>query len=594
MLNQRSLAHPIFAVAAIIAGYTIARSGFTALTRRKLDINFLITVAAIGAFLTGNAEEGASIVFLFYVAELLEEHTMERTRRSMATLLKGIPEVASVKRKGGETQVHVHDVNVGDIVAVRPGEKIPLDGVVVQGLSTVNQASVTGESTPTGKSAGEAVFAGTINNEGFLEVKVSRRSSESVLARIVKLVEDAHRRKAPTERFVERFARYYTPSAVTLAALVATIPPFVFGLPLIEWVYRSLIILVVACPCALVISTPVSMVSAITGAARNGILIKGGSSIEAMKKIGVFAFDKTGTLTEGKLEVTNVIPISGSAEAVLHVAASLENPSAHPMATAIVEKAHREQLPPLKTVHAFRAFPGKGVEGTFSQDTYHAGGPRFFDEMRIPYPSEVVRSLEDEGKSVILVARGRHLLGMIGLADRIRSGADVAVGKLRKMGKRTAMLTGDNERVARRIAQKLGIDEYHPNLLPEQKVRLLEKLRRTYGGVAAVGDGVNDAPALAAADVGIAMGAIGSDVALETADVSLMHDDLSKLPYLVGLSRKTNRALKGNIAASILVKGTFAFLVFPGLVTLLLAVAVGDMGLSLAVILNAIRLAFLR
>lgn len=587
-------AEGLFVVAAVVSGYEIVKEGVSSLLfKRRLTIDFLITTAAVSSFFIGHGEEGAAVVFLFYLAEFLEDYAAEKAKRSIRFLVELAPETATVRRMGREEEVAVDEIEVGEVVVVRPGEKIPLDGVVVGGVSTVNQAPITGESIPATKSVGDQVYAGTINNEGFLEIRVTRKSAETVLSKIVKLVEEAQRVKSPTEKFIDRFSRYYTPSVILLAVGVAVVPSFVFGLPFTEWVYKALILLVVSCPCALAISTPVAVVSAITDAARNGVLIKGGAYVEEVGRVGVFAFDKTGTLTEGRLEVTDVVGLGYSREEVLSVAASLEALSEHPIAKAIVEYAKIRGVK-LYEVTGFKAIPGKGVVGRINGRVYYVGGRRLFGELLDGFPEEYLGKIESEGKTVVFVGDDEKITGLIAVMDRVRETAAAAVAELKRNGVKTVMITGDNERTAAAIAGKLGIDEYQAELLPEDKVYAIEKLSARYGRVAMVGDGVNDAPALARADVGIAMGAIGSDISLETADIALMEDDLSKIPYLIELSRRTLEVMKENVLASILVKGSFAVLAFPGLVTLWLAVAVGDMGLSLAVILNAMRLSLVK
>jgi len=583
----------LFLVTAAISGYSIVKEGLSSLIfRKKLSIDFLIMIAAVGSFFIGHGEEGAAVIFLFYVAEFLESYAAERARKSIASLMELAPEVATVKRNGEEVKIPVSEVEVNEVIVIRPGEKIPLDGQVIRGASTVNQAPITGESVPVTKEIGDVVYAGTINNEGFLEVKVTKRSDETMLSKIVKLVEEAQRIKSPTEKFIDRFSKYYTPSVIFLALCVATVPTFVFGLPFNEWLYKALVLLVVSCPCALAISTPVAMVSGITSAARNGVLIKGSAYVEEVNRIKVFAFDKTGTLTEGRLEVTDVVSLGRPEEEILCIAASLETMSEHPIAKAIVEKIDKEAM--LKDIKDFRAIAGKGVMGKINGETYYVGSRRLFKELSADYPEEESWKLEKEGKTVIFVGNEKGVIGLIVVMDKIRDSTIPTMAELRRKGIKTVMITGDNERTAKAIAERIGIAEYRAELLPEDKVNIIEELSKEYGHVAMVGDGVNDAPALARASVGIAMGAIGSDVSLETADIALMQDDLSKIPYLIELSKRTLEIVKENVLASILIKGSFAVLVFPGLVTLWLAVAIGDMGLSLAVILNAMRLSLIK
>jgi len=434
---------------------------------------------------------------------------------------------------------------------------------------------------------------GQLIMRGFLEIKVTKKSDETILSKIVRLVEEAQRMKSLTERFIDKFSKYYTPSVILLAMCVVAIPTFIFGLSFSEWFYKALVLLVVSCPCALAISTPVAMVSGITSAAKNGVLIKGSTYVEEVNKIRVFAFDKTGTLTEGKLEVTGVISLGHSEDEIIRIAASLEALSEHPIAKAIVEEARKRRIT-LKPVRGFRAIAGKGVTGEINSEVYYVGSRRLFEEFSADSPERQALNLEMEGKTVVFVGNEREVIGLIAVMDKIRDTTFPTISELKKRGIKTVMITGDNERTAKAIANRIGIDEYQAELLPEDKVNVIKKLTEEYGHVAMVGDGVNDAPALARASVGIAMGAIGSDVSLETADIALMQDDLSKIPYLIELSKKTLEVVKENILASILIKGSFAFLVFPGLVTLWLAVAVGDMGLSLAVILNAMRLSLIK
>lgn len=592
ILFQILLSHIVYLIVIVLSGRDIVKAGLTRLIReRRLDMNFLMTVAAVGAFISGHAEEGASVMFLFFLAEFLESYSAERAKGSISALIRMAPDVARVRRNGTEVEVHVHEVGVGEIVLVRPGDRIPLDGRVLAGTSSVNQAPITGESMPVAKSDGDAVYAGTINQDGYLEISVTKKSDQMMLSKIVRLVEEAQRQKAPTERFIEKFSTYYTPTVISLAVATATIPPFLFGLPLTIWFYRALILLVVSCPCALAISTPVSMVSAITSGARNGVLIKSASAIEDVGKTRILVLDKTGTLTDGKPRVSDLISLSQMAkQQLLRIISSLESLSQHPLARAIVSDLEQDGGERVQ-VDNFISLPGKGVKGRINGAAYYLGSPSMFEELGLTIPKEATARMEAEGKTVVLVGDEKDVLGLVAVSDTLRQTATRTISELREAGVEPVMITGDNVATASAIAKRTGITHYHAQLLPEHKVEEIEALTTRYRKVAMVGDGVNDAPALAKASVGIAMGAIGSDVALETADIALMHDDISKLPYLVELSKKTMRVVKQNIAASILVKGSFAVLAFPGLVTLWLAVGIGDMGLSLAVILNAMRLA---
>jgi Cd2+/Zn2+-exporting ATPase len=595
-LSQQFYGHLLYLVVMGVAGYRIYKNALTDLLHRRVEMNLLMSIAAVGAFLIGHAEEGASVIFLFFTAEFLEDYSVQRARNSVTALLKLAPEEALVRRNGNEVRMHVHDISIGELILVKPGEKVPLDGVVTAGSSGVNESPLTGESVPVSKKIGSQVYAGTMNLDGFLEVDVTKRSDETQIAKVAKLVQEAQRNKSPTEKFVNRFAGRYTPAVIALALLTAIVPPLLFGASLTTWVYRALILLVVSCPCALAISTPVSMVSSITGAARNGVLVKSASAIEAIAKLRLIAFDKTGTLTAGKLVVTDILPVNRSSKnSVLVVAASLEAKSSHPIASAITELASKQGVE-LQGISELKTIPGLGVEGTVGGERYLVGSVNMFLDRRVPYPELTVTELQEAGKTTILVAHSnpKETIGIIALADNIRPEAIQAVRELRRLGIETVMISGDNDYTAAAIAGKVGIDHFHSQLLPEDKVEEVETLTKKYGHVAMVGDGINDAPALAKANVGIAMGAIGTDVALETADVALMHDDVSKVSYLVSLGRKTMRVVKQNIWASILVKGGFAVLALVGLVSLWMAVAVGDMGLSLAVILNAMRLALIK
>ena len=595
-ISHENLAHLLYIVVIVVAGYRIFRSAFSALLQRRVEMNLLMSIATIGAFLIGHAEEGASVIFLFFIAEFLEDYSVQRARNSVTALLNLAPEEAFVRRNGNEVRMHVHDLSIGETILVKPGGKVPLDGVVTAGDSSVDESPLTGESIPVSKRSGSEVYAGTINLDGFLEIEVTKLSDQTQIARVVELVKEAQRNKSPTERFVDRFAGRYTPTVISLALLTAILPPLLFGESLITGVYRALVLLVLSCPCALAISTPVTMVSAIAGAARNGVLVKSARAIEAVSKLRVVAFDKTGTLTQGKLMVTSVVPLNGRSKSnVLAVASSLESKSSHPIATAITEEATGQGVE-LQSIGDFRAIPGVGVEGSIGSEAYLMGNVTMFLNRGIPYPELMVTELQEAGKTVILVGRSnqKETIGIIALADDIRPEAVQAVKELRRLGIETVMISGDNNSTATAIAGKIGIDHFHAQLLPEEKVEEVEFLAKRFGGAAMVGDGINDAPALAKANVGIAMGAIGTDVALGTADVALMNDEVSKVGYLVSLGRKTMRVIKQNIWASILVKGGLMILAFIGLVSLWMAVAIGDMGLSLAVILNAMRIATIR
>ncbi|WP_136589747.1 heavy metal translocating P-type ATPase [Salinigranum halophilum] len=620
------VADVLFLVAVAVSGQAIVRNGYYSARNLNLDIDFLMSVAILGALAAslvfGEALyfEAATLAVLFSVAELLERASMDRARDSLQELMDLSPDVATVKRGDRTETVPVEDVAVGDVVVVRPGEKVPMDGEVVAGDSAVNQAPITGESVPVDKTVGDEVYAGTINEEGYLEFSVTSAAGDDTLSRIVSMVEDAQSNRTEREQFVERFAAFYTPVVVGFAVLVTVGGPFVLGTTWPQAVVNGLTLLVLACPCAFVISTPVSVVSGVTSAAKNGVLIKGGTHLEAMGAVEAVAFDKTGTLTKGELTVTDVVPLNGNTEAdVLRCARGLEKRSEHPIGTAIVGRAEEGDVGG-REVTAFESITGKGVRATLDGTPHYAGKPGLFEELGFDLShvhattdggvvtqtstqlcerhdcldllSETVPALQSEGKTVVLVGTDDELEGLIAVADEVRPEARWAVERLRELGvERTVMLTGDNERTARAIAHQVGVDDYRAELLPDDKVAAVEELVAEYdGGVAMVGDGINDAPAMATATVGVAMGAAGTDTALETADVALMGDDLSKLPYLYDLAGDANRVIRQNIVASLAVKAGLALAVPFQLVPIWLAVLAGDAGMTVGVTGNAMRL----
>lgn len=607
-----SLSTALYLGSVFFGAYHFARKGLYALKRFSLGINTLMTLAIVGAIIIGEYVEAASLAFLFSVAELLEEFSVARARRSLRELIKLTPTEARVRRNGQEHWLSLDQIEPGETLIVKPGERIALDGRVLLGNSSVNQAPITGESVPVEKKPGDEVFAGTLNQEGYLEIQVTKRAKDTTLAKIVHLIEEAEAHKAPAEKFVDRFAKYYTPAVVLIAFAVATVPSLVWGAPFGEWFSRALALFVIACPCALLISTPVSIISAITSAARHGVLIKGGVYLEELGQIQTIVFDKTGTLTTGELSVTDVIACDGSSpEEVLRIAAALESKSQHPIAQAIVRQ-YSEHIAnqPLPEVSDFLSLTGEGVQGRLDGKLYRVGKPQLFAHFLSPSdltplsPSlkgregrevaEHLARLESEAKTVVAVGTAERPLGLIAVADRVRPEAAQTVRRLERLGLKVVMISGDNEGTVKAVARQLGIRHYRAGVLPDGKVAEIQRLLQEHGKVAMVGDGVNDAPALAAATVGIAMGVMGTDTALETADIALMADDLSKLPYLIELSRRARRVIKQNISFSILTKFSLGLGVFPGYVTLVLAVLVGDMGASLAVTGNALRLAHIK
>jgi Zn2+/Cd2+-exporting ATPase len=583
---------PFLLGSVVLGGIPTARRAAASLQARHLDIHVLMVVAVIGAVILREWTEAASVVFLFALAQLLEAGAMERARGAIRALMELAPADALVRRHGVQQRVAIDDVAVGDVVLVGPGEKIPVDGTVVAGASHVNQAPVTGESLPAEKNAGDDVFAGTINGRGALDIEVTRLRRDSTLARIIHLVERAQAQRAPSQTFVDRFARIYTPIVLALAVLVAVVPPAALSAPWDVWFYRALVLLVISCPCALVISTPVSIVSGLAAAARKGVLIKGGVHLEKLAAVTCVAFDKTGTLTKALLRVVSVQPLGATtADDVRRAAAAVESRSEHPIAQAILDDARVRQIR-WADARDFAALPGRGAEATVDSVPMLVGSYRTFHERGLLTPAleSAVREISTAGATAVFVARNGIAIGAIGIADEMRDGAPEALDVLRLQGvKHVAMLTGDQQAAAEAFANAVGVDEVRFELLPEDKVANVQALRATHGSVAMIGDGINDAPALAAADVGIAMGAAGTDVALETADVALMADELGKIAYAIRLSRATIRNIRANIVFSLVLKAGFLVLAIAGAATLWMAVA-ADMGASLLVIANSLRL----
>ncbi len=595
----------VFLAGALVGGWNFFPKGVRAARTFKLDMNFLMTVAIIGALLIGEPLEAAAIAFLFSLAELLEHSAVVRARNSIDLLIRLSPENATVvSADGGERSVATSELVAGQRVRVRPGEKVPIDGVVLEGESAVNEANLTGESVPVAKGIGDPVYASTLNQEGFLEIEATTDAGDTALDRIVRLVRQAQARRSPTEQFIQKFARYYTPSVTLLAALTMLVPP-ILGLGTgLTWFVRGLTLLVIACPCALVIATPVTVVSGLTSAARNGVLIKGGEYLEALGGTCAMAFDKTGTLTYGRLEVTDVVSLDGTAPGeVLALAAAVEARSEHPIGRAIVARATNPSSPvvdaSVPSVVEFQARPGRGVLARVNGSEVIVGTAELFEQegwTNLDREQETrLEALETEGKTVVIVGQDGVPGGFIGLSDEIRPEAGPVLGKLRRQGiHEQIMLTGDHERVARAVGERLGVETVMASLLPEEKVEAVRELSARHKGTAMLGDGVNDAPALAAASVGIAMGGAGSPATVETADVTLMADDLNMLPYAVRVSQVARRLIRFNIALAVGLKILLAAGAIAGTVSLLVAVLVGDMGASLAVTLNAMRLANLR
>uniref|UniRef100_UPI00388E9C07 heavy metal translocating P-type ATPase n=1 Tax=Methanobrevibacter sp. TaxID=66852 RepID=UPI00388E9C07 len=585
-----------YMVGAVIAGYEIAILAYKSLVKKHtLGPAMLVCIACVASFIIGHPEEGAAVTFLYYIAEFLEDYAEDRAKRSIKSLVEIAPDTARVKVGDKEEIKNVDEVNIGDIVIVKPGDKVPLDGEVISGSSSVNQASITGESVPVLKEVGDNVFSGTVNEEGYLEIKVTTAAKDSVISKIVTLVKRSQLNRSETETLVERIAKYYTPIMMIGAICVAFIPPLLFGQDLIDWVYKALSLLVISCPCAFLISTPVGMVSAITSATRNGVIIKGSTYVEEMRNIKAVIFDKTGTLTEGKLKLSqvNILDDNYSKEDIVKIAASLENQSSHPIAKAVVEYADENNII-FDSIEDFRNVPGKGIIATIKGEQYYAANEALIEGSSFDISKDEINKYYSEGKTLIFVGNSKNVLGIIMVSDKLRDNASDVIADLKNQGVKTFMLTGDNKGAAKSVASEIGVDYVYSNLMPEDKLNILDTIRNKFGEVAMVGDGINDAPALARSNIGIAMGAAGSDVAIETADIALMQDDISKLPYLFSLSRKTMGIIKQNISLAIAIKLLCVVLAIMGIITLMMSVGFGDLGLTILVILNSFRIGMVK
>ena len=593
--NEQSYAVIVLAVIAILTGgYGTAKKGWTALRTFTFNIYFLMTLAVTGAVFIGKWPEAATVTFLFAFAELIENYSLDRARNAIRNLMEMTPETATVKQPDGSWQVvSVDAVQMESFVRVKPGERIPLDGIVTNGQSSVNQASITGESMPVEKKTGDTVFAGTLNERGSFEFRVTANKGNTTLARIIRSVQTAQSERAPTQRFVDRFATYYTPAVVLLAVLIAVVPPLFFGAVFKIWFYKALVMLVIACPCALVISTPVTVVSGLAVAARNGILIKGGAYLEEGRKLKALALDKTGTLTYGRPVVTDISPLDGEAtDQYLRLAASLESHSDHPVARAVTAHVVNEKgQSALQEVTDFESITGRGLKGKVGGTLYYIGNHRLIEELGICNRNveAILEKLEEAGKTTVILATELKPLCIFAVADTIRETSVAAIKDLEEQGIHCVILTGDNQITANAIAASTGIKDVRGNMLPEDKLKAIEELQQRYGMTGMVGDGVNDAPALAKASIGFAMGAAGTDTALETADVALMEDDLHRLPLFIALSQKTGTILKQNITLAIAIKVVFLAMNFANIATLWMAVF-ADMGASLIVVFNGLRL----
>ena len=600
MISQLSLGEDhlltkaLYILAIIIGGFDLFKEGFSDLIKLDFSMESLMTIAIIGAAFIGEWAEGSIVVILFAISEALERFSMDKARQSIRSLMDIAPKEALIRRNNVEQLVSVDKIDIDDIMIIKPGQKIAMDGLVINGHSSVNQAAITGESVPVEKQLDDEVFAGTLNEEGVLEVKVTKKVTDTTIAKIIHLVEEAQGERAPAQAFVDKFAKYYTPFIIIMALLIVVVPPLFFGGDWNKWLYQGLSILVVGCPCSLVISTPVSIVSAIGNAAKNGVLVKGGVYLEEIGHLRAIAFDKTGTLTKGKPVVTDFIATSSETDInYLSIISSLESLSQHPLASAILNEADKTNVD-YKSIQIedFQSITGKGLTGIHQNIRYYIGSPKLFSASVIEETAVKVqyRKFQEQGKTAMYFGTDEQILGVIAVADEVRDSSAAVISELHKLSiEHTIMLTGDNTKTAESIGKQLGVTEIKGDLMPQEKLDSIKALRTTYNKVAMVGDGINDAPALAASTVGIAMGGAGTDTALETADVALMGDDLQKLPFIVRLSRQTLKVIKQNITFSLGIKLLALLLVIPGWLTLWIAI-VADMGATLLVTLNGLRL----
>lgn len=585
----------LYVVSLVAGGLPVAKGAIQKLLKRQISISLLVTIAAIGALFLGQFAEAAAVMFFFALAEAFEEFGEDRSKKAVAALLDRSPKMARLK---SGKEVPVEQVNVGDVIKVRPGDLIPLDGKVLNGESAVDEAAITGESIPKEKYKGEMVFAGSLNQNGYLEVSVTKVSTETTLAKIIKLVAEAQKSRPEMQEFLDRFASYYIPVAIGSALLVAIVPPLLFDASFSEWLTKALILLVLACPDALVVSAPVAMAAAIGGASKRGVLIKGGRFLESLSKIRAIAFDKTKTLTVGIPRVVEIVPLHGSNEKmVLADAAGIEKFSSHPLAKAIEDCARDKGIKP-HNMRSFANTPGRGSQANclVCGDKEHAIGNLQHigaSAKTCKHVMEEVDRLESRGLTAVLVSEGKTVIGIIGITDELRPDARKVVDMLKRLNITPVMLTGDNQRAAQFIAQQVGIEDVYGALLPDQKAELIDELQSRYQRVAMIGDGVNDAPSLARADVGIAMGGSGSDVAIETADITLMNDRLDTIPYLFHLGQSSFKVIKQNVYGSLVVKGLILVLGIAGAVNLGEAVA-ADAAMAILVVLNGLRLFYAR
>ncbi len=590
LITDYVLLSQALAVASILlSGSEILKEAIEDVLSKRITANILMIVAGIASFFILHGQEGAMAILLYAIAEYLEELTTEKSKNAIKELLELAPDDALLKIDDSYEKVPTESVKIGEIIGIKPGMKAPLDGIIVKGKSYFDESAITGESLPIFKKENDEIFAASINSDSFVDIKVIRESSNTVVAKIAESIKLAQQNKSDSERFIEKFAKYYTPIILISALLVMIIPTVVFNLDFNMWFYRGLILLVVSCPCALTLSTPLANIAALTKLAKEGILVKGNKFIEIAKNIELIAFDKTGTLTEGNLKVFSIINYSSNNQEIIKIAASLENLSEHPIGKAIVYQAKQMQLP-LYTVENFKITKGKGIKGVIEGEVYYVGSKNYLEELKIDLPDDIFEETELSGTIPILLGNNKTIMGLITIRDVLRVSAPLLVDGLKKRGYQSVLISGDNQLVCNTIGECLDIDSYHGELLPDQKLEEIERLKKKFKGVAMVGDGINDAPALALSDLGIAIGASATDLTLETADVIIMSDDLKKIITFFDITKRTNSIIRQNIWTSIIVKVTFAILTVLGFMTLWLAVGIADMGVSLLVLINGITI----
>ncbi|TFF84069.1 MAG: cation-translocating P-type ATPase [Promethearchaeota archaeon] len=589
MTNQALTSQILAFISLIFSGFGVFRETIEDLVHKKITANLLMAIAAIASFFILHGQEGATAILLYSIAEYVEELTTERSRRAIKDLLELTPDEALLKVNEEYITVRSKSINIGDIIGVKSGMKVPLDGIIIKGATYLNESAITGESIPVFKEIGDEVYASSLNEDNFVDIQVTREYNNTIIAQIAEMINQARKNKSQHEKFIERFAKYYTPLILISSILIMLIPTLFFNLNFNTWFYRGLILLVVSCPCALTLSTPLANISALTKLAREGIMVKGNKYLELADKIQLVSFDKTGTLTEGKLKVFDIINYDISKEKILQIMASLESLSEHPIANTIVKHTKERDIP-LLSVENFKVIKGMGVEGVIDNTLYHIGSQKYLENLDYEISQENLGSLGIQGIIPVFLGSKKKVLGILTIRDVLRVSAPILIDGLKKTGKETILLSGDHQEVCETIGACLDIDSIHGELLPNQKLDIIRLNKEKGKKIAMVGDGINDAPALALADLGIAIGASATDLTLETADVIIMNDDLKKILTFFDISKKTNKIIKQNIWSSILIKVSFAILTVIGLMTLWLAVGIGDMGVSLAILLNGMRI----